>query len=820
MSESVITSEIRYRRLFETAKDGILILDAETGMIEDVNPFLTGLLGYPYDSFIDKAVWELGFFKDIMANKEKFSELQQKEYVRYDDLPLETAQGKQINVEFVSNVYLEGKRKVIQCNIRDITKRRQMENLVLQTQKNYNTFFNTIDDFLFVLDIQGNIIQTNSTVTNRLGYSTDELTGKSVLFVHPPEMREEASDMVKDMLAGKTSVCLVPVMTKAGMRIPVETRVSRGVWDGRPVIFGVTKDISKIRLSEEKFSKLFHINPSACGLSDLDDFKYIEVNKAFCALLGFSQAEVIGKTAMELAIFSESERTSVLLNADPSGNVINVEARLKSKTGEIKHVLLSSENIYIQDKKYRFTVVNDITARKLAEVELADSKSRLELAMHAGNMAWWEMEKSTGNITFAKKKAEMLGYPPERFTHYTDFMELVHPEDVKKTMKAMQNHFDGLIDNYESEYRVLDQSGKYQWFHDIGSIVKRDPEGKPLLISGLVLNTTERKQTEIALHNNEVRLRTLVQTIPDLVWLKDTDGVYQSCNKMFERFFGATEANIIGKTDYDFVSSEQADWFRSHDYAAMTAKKPISNEEWISYADDGTRVYLDTIKTPMYDSEGVVIGVLGISHDITKRKKSEVDLLESEEKFKSIYEGSYDAIMLMNHTGFFDCNPRTLEMFGLKNKADFIGLHPSELSPPVQQDGRFSLLSAEEKITVAYQQGMNQFDWVHLRANGEEFPVKVTLSTFNLKEKPVIQATIRDLSTTEQQLIIANSALIFQNEEKENRAAELKIANTELAFQNEEKENRAAELKIANTELAFQNEEKENRAAELKIANT
>ena len=335
LSESVITSEIRYRRLFETAKDGILILDAETGMIEDVNPFLTGLLGYPYDSFIDKAVWELGFFKDIMANKEKFSELQQKEYVRYDDLPLETAQGKQINVEFVSNVYLEGKRKVIQCNIRDITKRRQMENLVLQTQKNYNTFFNTIDDFLFVLDIQGNIIQTNSTVTNRLGYSTDELTGKSVLFVHPPEMREEASDMVKDMLAGKTSVCLVPVMTKAGMRIPVETRVSRGVWDGRPVIFGVTKDISKIRLSEEKFSKLFHINPSACGLSDLDDFKYIEVNKAFCALLGFSQAEVIGKTAMELAIFSESERTSVLLNADPSGNVINVEARLKSKTGEI-----------------------------------------------------------------------------------------------------------------------------------------------------------------------------------------------------------------------------------------------------------------------------------------------------------------------------------------------------------------------------------------------------------------------------------------------------------------------------------------------------
>lgn len=133
-AENTITnSEVRYRRVFETAKDGILILDAETGKILDVNPFLIELLGYSREQFIEKAIWEIGFFKDIAANRDKFMELQQKEYIRYENLPLETAKGQKINVEFVSNVYFENANKVIQCNIRDITKRKQAE---LQQAKN------------------------------------------------------------------------------------------------------------------------------------------------------------------------------------------------------------------------------------------------------------------------------------------------------------------------------------------------------------------------------------------------------------------------------------------------------------------------------------------------------------------------------------------------------------------------------------------------------------------------------------------------------------------------------------------------------------
>ncbi len=139
---------------------------------------------------------------------------------------------------------------------------------------------------------------------------------------------------------------------------------------------------------------------------------------------------------------------------------------------------------------------------------------------------------------------------------------------------------------------------------------------------------------------SEARQRTLVQTIPDLVWLKDEAGVYLACNPRFEDFFGAHEAEIVGKTDYDFVNKEMADFFRDHDRKAMAAGKPTVNEEWIRFASDGRWVLLETIKTPMTGKDGKLIGVLGIGRDITERKNAEEALRSSESRMKAIVDGS------------------------------------------------------------------------------------------------------------------------------------------------------------------------------------
>ncbi len=128
-------SEIRYRRLFESAQDGILILDARTGTITDVNPYLVQLLGRSQGEFLGKKLWEIGLFQDVEKSKSAFKELQQDGYIRYEDLPLETWDGRYIDVEFVSNSYKAGGVRVIQCNIRDITDRKhaEVEKAILET---------------------------------------------------------------------------------------------------------------------------------------------------------------------------------------------------------------------------------------------------------------------------------------------------------------------------------------------------------------------------------------------------------------------------------------------------------------------------------------------------------------------------------------------------------------------------------------------------------------------------------------------------------------------------------------------------------------
>ena len=128
LEKALELSENRFRRLFEAARDGILILDFDTGNIEEVNPFLVELLGYAREHFLGKKLWEIGAFKDIEISKSAFNELQTKGYVRYEDLPLQTKDARLVEVEFVSNVYLVGHKKVIQCNIRDISLRKRQEN--------------------------------------------------------------------------------------------------------------------------------------------------------------------------------------------------------------------------------------------------------------------------------------------------------------------------------------------------------------------------------------------------------------------------------------------------------------------------------------------------------------------------------------------------------------------------------------------------------------------------------------------------------------------------------------------------------------------
>jgi len=154
-------SEKRYRRLFESAKDGILILDADSGKVVDVNPFLMRLLGYSYETICGKYIWEVGKFKDIAASREAFKVLKDNEYIRYEDLPLEACDGELISVEFVSNVYLVDGKKVIQCNIRDITARKRSEKALAESEAKTRSILDNIGIGVALINPSMEVLELN-----------------------------------------------------------------------------------------------------------------------------------------------------------------------------------------------------------------------------------------------------------------------------------------------------------------------------------------------------------------------------------------------------------------------------------------------------------------------------------------------------------------------------------------------------------------------------------------------------------------------------------------------------------------------------------
>jgi len=255
----------------------------------------------------------------------------------------------------------------------------------------------------------------------------------------------------------------------------------------------------------------------------------------------------------------------------------------------------------------------------------------------------------------------------------------IYEEDLPAVQSVIRQLAGGVSKQVFSSNRNRTRNGQVihcEWYNS----VLHDARGKMTSVLSQVLDVTVRQRAEEALRASENRLRTLVQTIPDLVWLKDTNGVFLSCNTAFERLFGAGESSIVGKTDYDFVEKPLADFFRQRDQAAMAADEPTTNEEWLTFAHDGYRGLFQTIKTPMRDADGALVGVLGVARDITGRKRAEEALRESQALYFSLVEQLPVGVFRKDPAGrYVLVNPWFCRLKGMKAE-EFLGKTPEEVA--------------------------------------------------------------------------------------------------------------------------------------------
>ena len=239
-------------------------------------------------------------------------------------------------------------------------------------------------------------------------------------------------------------------------------------------------------------------------------------------------------------------------------------------------------------------------------------------------------------------------------------------------------------DSYLDAFRRIPQYNRETIDHLMSFLVKFTSYISRISLLNMQLENEgqQRRQVQAALKESEIQLRTFIRTIPDLVWLKDPQGVILFCNSKFETLYGAREKDIVGKTDYDFVGKALADSYRKHDQAAMAKGGPVINEEEVAFADDGHREIIETIKTPIYRSGGQLVGVLGIGRDITERKRAE----EARESLMSAIEQSSETIVITDTEGTIRyVNPAFEKITGY-TRGETIGRNPRFLKSGEQDE--------------------------------------------------------------------------------------------------------------------------------------
>lgn len=266
----------------------------------------------------------------------------------------------------------------------------------------------------------------------------------------------------------------------------------------------------------------------------------------------------------------------------------------------------------------------EVTARKRAELAMAKQVNRLQQAETHARLGCWEFDVESAQFWWSAQTYAMLGINPAvEVPRFPDYLSGLHPDDLPVVIAAMGAMESGVVPA-PLLFRSAPEIGPMRWFTTTVRQIE-SLEGK-IKFAGTLLDVTAIKSAELAMRASESRLRTLIQTIPDCVSLKDTHGTYLLCNATMQRALGLKEADIVGKTDFDFLSRQEAEEICRSDRLALESSQPIRNEYWVTFADSGRQVLLETIKTPVRSSDGLVVGVLAIARDITALREAQENL--------------------------------------------------------------------------------------------------------------------------------------------------------------------------------------------------
>jgi PAS domain S-box-containing protein len=654
VADKLKNSETRYRRLFESAKDGILILDAATGCIRDANPFLLNMLGYTKKQLLDKQIWQLGFLKDVGANRDVFLKLQRKQYARYEDLPLKAADGRQVNVEFVSNVYLENNQKVIQCNIRDISERKAIAAALTKSEKRYRSLLNNMEAGVVFHAPDGSIKLTNRKASELMGLSEEQLKGKQAIDSEWKFLAEDKSIMpaaeypVNQIIRGKQPIKNFVI----GVYRPATNQIVWALLNGFPVLDS-KGDIVEILISfiditqrkEDELLKLESLNrlntiarmvPGVIYQYRLrpDGTAYFPyASEAIRDIYGISPQEVSEDDSCLLERIHPDDLKAVLASIQESARMLTPwqhEYRVKFIDGRIISVYGSAMPQKEADGSVLWSgFITDITEARQAQ----DKIFQLSQAVEQSPVSIVITDRQ-GTVEYVNKKfTEVTGYTADEATGQNPrILKSGYTTDVD-----YQNLWKTLMsgETWCGEFHNKKKNGELFWeSSSISPLLNSQGEMSHFL--GIKEDITEKKKAaEKTLELNRDFLNFLENT-SDFVYYKDITGRIRFCSQALANITGHTSwTQMVGKNDEEVFPEELAKIYMEEEVSIYKNSQPLINkiDPYIDAA--GNPGWVSTNKWPLLNAEGKVTGLFGISRDVTEIRKSQEVLNEYAQNLKT-----------------------------------------------------------------------------------------------------------------------------------------------------------------------------------------
>uniref|UniRef100_UPI00351CA595 PAS domain S-box protein n=1 Tax=Methanomethylovorans sp. TaxID=2758717 RepID=UPI00351CA595 len=485
--------ELRLKSLvLDQIQDHVTITDLN-GMINYVNKAQLDATGFSIEEIIGKTIHIYGEDAQRGPIQQEIIERTLQEGTWRGEIFNYLKDGRECIIDCRTQfVYDLNEKPVALCGIAtDITAQKHIEAQLKESEANFRTFFETIDDIIVVATPDGRIFFVNNALKRKLGYEFDELREMHVLDLHPPELRHEAEDFFDAMFGGKRKTCPLPLITKKGDLLPVETRVWFGQWNGKDCIFGVIKDLSGEQEVQQLFERLFNKNPALMAISTTSDRRFFDVNEAFLETLGYSRDDLIGQTAEELDLFVDTEEQKHLAKKlVEEGSIANSELQIRCKDGTILHGLFSGEIITSQGQQYLLTVMVDITARKLAEANLIKSEQKMRAYIENAPYGVFIADEKGCYIEVNPAACQITGYSEQELCSMS-ISDLLAPD----SLKAGREHFRQLLERGRGEVELTFQhkNGQERWWM-VSAIKISDSR-----FMGFCHDTTSIKQSETIL---------------------------------------------------------------------------------------------------------------------------------------------------------------------------------------------------------------------------------------------------------------------------------------------------------------------------------